>query len=365
MKSMILWQNFVQLGGTALQASSAAPAMPVRRLRDQMRSNKWRSATGWTVVTGFNDTIDFNNGSNRVATIAAGTYATGTLMAAAIQSALAAAYATGSWTVTYSSFKFTITHSLTAFVLKWATGANAAKAAARDLGWTVADTGSATSQTSPAAVYQSRHYVLVDFGVAMDVQVGVALDSNASAAGSYNLQGADTSAFALTSPATSVLPLTVSDDGTMRAATFGSVQTRRYWAVIIDDVANADGFVEVGVLFLGGWLQTPDLARGVDRAGKDYSSAEFADQGANWQNRKQSTSAWSFGYEVVTRAEADEIKALAAFLLTGGDFFFVEDVTDLLSTIHYVFFTELPTAKQRGADMSLWDVALKFQEALG
>jgi hypothetical protein len=367
MKSLILWQNFAQLGGASISASSYSPAQPARRLRDQMRSNKWRSATGWTVVAGFNDSLDFNNGTDRTATLAAGSYLTGDLFAAAVQAALAAAYATGTWTVSYSASThlFTIAHSATAFVLKWATGSHASSSPARDLGFAVGDSSSATSHSSDGVSYQSRHYVAVDFGVAMDVLACIALEHNSGSGGSLTLQGADSAAAALGSPVESLTLLDSSSAGPARIAAFDSARNRRYWAVVIDDVANLDGFAEWGLLYLGSWLETPELARGAERTPVDFSSVSYSDQGANWQDRRQAGDQWSLAYEVVTRSEADEIAAMAKFLLVGGDFFFVEDETDLTGLLRYVHFVELPAAKQRGSGMDLWDVSLKFQDSLG
>ena len=139
-------------------------------MNDPMKSMTWRTKIGWNIVAGFNDKIDFNLAGAKVATLTAGNYATGTAMATQIQTALTTAYGTGTWTVTYSSstYKFTITHSTTAFTLLPVTGANATTTALTDLGW-AADTSSATTQTSTAAVYQSRAYIKVDFGSALAV----------------------------------------------------------------------------------------------------------------------------------------------------------------------------------------------------
>lgn len=110
----------------------------------------------WTVVTGSNDTIDFNIGAGAlVATIAAGTYIAGqtqadaTSFCKAVYDAIHAAEAAGTYTVTYSRTTglFTVTRSAGTFQMKFLTGPNTAKNAAALLGFTVTDQTGALNYT--------------------------------------------------------------------------------------------------------------------------------------------------------------------------------------------------------------------------
>src|SRR5687768_8839367 len=113
-----LHTNRTQAAAAIRTASSTDTAFAISWLLDQMRSRVWRSKSGWTIVAGFNDKIDFNRGGVKVATIAAGTYTTAALLAAAVVTALEAADATPAWACSYSgsTFKFTISSDI-AFVL--------------------------------------------------------------------------------------------------------------------------------------------------------------------------------------------------------------------------------------------------------
>lgn len=106
------------------------------------------------VQTGVNDKIDFteDGGAEVTATLAAGTYTT-TALAAEIKTKMEAVNGTDTYAVTFSTStkKFTITKSAGVFVLKWATGTNAATAADSLLGF-AADTSSAIAATSATAV---------------------------------------------------------------------------------------------------------------------------------------------------------------------------------------------------------------------
>lgn len=102
-----------------------------------------------TITTGTNDKLDFNDGADRNATLAAGTYPhpyTGLL--ADIKAKMDALSAID-FTATYNNDTDKITIAGTgAFTLEWATGANTATGVHTTLGYTVADTASGTSHTA-------------------------------------------------------------------------------------------------------------------------------------------------------------------------------------------------------------------------
>jgi len=363
--SRMLWQNFVTLAAATLGASSASPAFPVRRFRDPLRSNRWRSATGWTVVAGWNDKIDFNRGGVKVATIAPGTYATGALLATAVVAALEAADATPVWACAYSpsTFKFTLSGDL-AFTLLWSTGANSDTSVGLDLGFDVAaDSASALTHTGADAVYQSRHYLTFDFGSIQDVQEVIVFDHNSVSGGTWTAQAATLAADVLLAPDFSRALDNLENVEEVRAAVFAAAETYRYWALVIDDRANADGFVEAGIAYAGYWLTLDLPAPGLTRDPVDYSGAAFADQGAQSQNRKQSTSRWGYKFEVLSESQVDELHAAARELLTGGAFFFVRDPEEDAGAVKYVFLPGLPRIRHTAADK--WEADVDLQECLG
>lgn len=117
--------------------------------------------TSFTVSAGVNDKIDFteDGGAEVTATLTAGTYIAGTTSATAgtlcalIKTQMEAVNGAPTYTVTFSTTTklFTITKNSGVFVLKWATGTNAATAADTLLGF-AADTSSAIAATSATAV---------------------------------------------------------------------------------------------------------------------------------------------------------------------------------------------------------------------
>lgn len=84
-----LWQNFAGLGAATLSASSTESGRAPRWIKDQRRSKAWRSATGWALYPGFNDSLVFVDATEtRVAFLDQATYETGAQAAAALQAAM-------------------------------------------------------------------------------------------------------------------------------------------------------------------------------------------------------------------------------------------------------------------------------------
>ncbi|MHA2265340.1 MAG: hypothetical protein ACXAEN_23365, partial [Candidatus Thorarchaeota archaeon] len=140
--------------------SSENAAFPRAWLKDPLRSKVWKSKTGWTVVTGYNDKINLTEGtsspSTALATVAAGTYATGALMANALSSALNAA-GENTYVVNYTtSYKFKIGVQLATTTasasIDWASGGSITASIALCLGYNATSDLSRTTTDSTTAL---------------------------------------------------------------------------------------------------------------------------------------------------------------------------------------------------------------------
>jgi hypothetical protein len=327
----LLVTNRVQAAATVLTASSAAAGNPVSWLKDQLRSKTWRSATGWTIVAGFNDKIDFTRSGTKVATVAAGTYATGALLSAAIVAALEAADATPVWACAYSgtTFKFTISSDL-AFTLLWSSGTNTGTACHKELGFAVTDTGSATSQVGASAVYTSRHWVKADLVTAADVLAGIVVNHNAGAGGTFTLQGNATDAW--TSP---TVNQALAGDAAIRIAFIGT-QTLRYWRLLIDDCGNVLGYGEVGVWFTGPYTQPSiSYAVGFEKRWEELSSVGVAPSGAHWQDERPRRPVWSLRWSEAPEADRAALAAAFALVPRGKCWFLAFDAVTTPTATEY------------------------------
>jgi hypothetical protein len=354
-----LWQNYTQLGSAVLACSSAENARPVRWLRDQVRSKSWRTQIGWTIVSGWNDRIDVSRGgSTYVATIAAGTYGTGTELAAAIVTALEAADPTPVWACSYSATLFTFTVSADlAHTLLFGTGANLARSAALEIGFAAADSTSATSHTGATAVYQSRHYVSVDLGQALETKAAMVVGHNG---GSFQLRGAAAAADALTNPATTQ---TLAGTSTLQAVFYAGA-TYRYWALIIDNRTSEDGFMEVGVWYLGTYLEpAKQYSQAFRRARQDYSSVGLSSYGSNYQDRQGQAQTLELQLSNQTKADADAIDSMAAFLGVGRNLFVTLDPAAPADSL-YVYLPRPPSIAYAARSVNLWNVAIGLVESV-
>lgn len=298
-----LWQSFTRLSNTVITVSSEDLAFPRRWMLDPMKTLAWRTKIGWTIIAGFNDKIDFNLSGVKVATIAAGLYTTGAALATAVQTALAAAYGTGTWTVTYntSTFKFTITHSITAFTLLPVTGANVATTAVTELGW-FADTSSATSQTGDA-VYQSKAYVKFDLGSEMLVNA-VALAGLLPLTGTGKIRIQAHASDAWTSPSyNQVLTATSQRDDLL--VHWVASQSFRWWRIVIDDPARTGGYVKIAVPYIGGYIQLsqPPKNKGARNFHQKFSKMQTGDSGGIFVDVRTPALNNGWDFEHVTDAE--------------------------------------------------------------
>lgn len=112
-------------------------------------------------ITASTDTLDFNDGTDRVATVPAGWYKDPVSLAAALQTAMNAAGSSDEFTVTYShsTGKFTIATDGTTLNLEWSTGTNTAQTIGGKLGFLTAadDTGSTSYTSDNAQVLVAPH----------------------------------------------------------------------------------------------------------------------------------------------------------------------------------------------------------------
>jgi len=335
--------NRIQATATVLTASSAATASPVARLKDQLRSKTWRSAVGWVIVTGCNDRIDFNRGGVKVATIAAGTYATGALLAAAVVTALEAADATPVWACSYSgsTFKFTISSDL-AFTLLFSSGANKARSIALCMGYTETDKGSATSQVAEGVSYQSRHAVMADLGAAAEITAAIAINHNSGTGGTYTFQAdvASLAAVGYGDTSTPDFSQVLAGDANIRIAFFSN-PNRRYLRLLVNDVQNSLGYSEVGIWFAGPYTgPTVSYAIGFTKAWEELSEISIACSGAHFQDEKARRPTWGLNWLEVGETDRAALAAAFALVPAGRAFFFAFDAVTTPADTEYVFVPE-------------------------
>lgn len=362
MPNRIARSNLIQAAITALTASGEQSAFPRGRFRDQLRSATWRSPFGWEIIAGFNDKLDFNRGGVKVATIAAGIYATGGALATAIVTALEAADATPVWACSYSvsTFKFTISTSSETFTLLFGTGANIATDIALDIGFAESDTGSASSQTGGSAVYQSRHFLGADLKSALAITMGAIINHNLSSGGTAKLQSSATSVLAAATAPAATQDLT--GDTSIRVKFFGS-QSHRYLALVINDTGNTAGFAEVGIWYAGTYDE-PSVWFSIDASKRFEGLSTISDTigGAHYQARRAEREVWDLVWLEVPDADRVIFEAIKDAAAIGTNLFFFFDPA---TPTRFLYCYRRGDLVLKPATNIYWNVSFPIAEALG
>ena len=362
------YSNSAALLTNIVTASSEDGAAPVQFSLDQLRSKAYKSGIGWVIVEGYNDKIDINESTtgDATATLTAGTYATGALMAAEITTALNAAATDNTYSVAYSAstFKFTITRATgsTTWALEWSTGTNTATSAGLDLGFVVAtdDTGLTTSIEADNVSYQSRHWITIEGAATIAAKVAVVLDHNLSAAGTVTLHGNASDAW--TSPSFTQLLDDSDTDDTFRSKFF-TEETLQFYRFEFADVQNSVGFLSVGLVSLGDYLE-PTIAHLVElnKSRDELTQSIEADQGAGYANVKPGADIWSLEW-VITEAERSSWQSLLKDRKVGRPFMFWFDPLNDAGDADYLKFVFPPTLDK--IPTSHWRVDTSMKQALG
>lgn len=301
--------NLAIASSTAITASSYQTALPPAFLRDALPTKRWRSATGWNIVAGFNDRIDFNRSGVKVATITPGNYVSGAALAAAIVTALEAADAPPVWACSYNvgTRKFTISSDL-AFTLLFGTGANLTRSVAPDLGFAVADTGSSTTFTGGSATFHSREWLLFDLGSAQAFTVGIAFGHNLGTGGTITLKAKAAADVWVAPSFTQVL---TSDDLAGKRSAFFASQSFRYVLLQFDDTGNSNGYTELGIAHAGTyWEPGRGYQPGANRQAVPLSVVVRGDQGALQIARRPSPKVLALIFSGLSRTDRDTYQAI-------------------------------------------------------
>jgi len=368
MPCRILYSNLIHLTGAVIVPSSEVTSLPRSALLRPHLSDVLRFKLGWTIRAGENDGLDFNRGGVKVATIAAGNYAVGGLQGAAIVAALEASDPPPVWEVDYNfvfPHKFTILSDAgNAHTLLTGSGANLARSPWRDIGFnTGADSTSDVAHPADFETYQGRHSINVDLLSAQPFSVAAILGHNVSGSGVVRLDGhtATMIGIGLSSAAPGFSQVLAGGEG-LRLAYFAQ-QSKRYLRLVIDDVQNATGYIDLGVLFVGTYLELAGFAPEVGDERDELTAVSFAVDGAQHRVERPTRKVWTLLFRAIDAAKKVELETFAAAVKTAKPFFF--DFAGDGANVRYVFLDEgLSFAAQETVPVT-WAVQMRLREALG
>lgn len=359
------------IDGATLTESSEESSLPSENVQSAFRTKVWRSKAGWNIIAGVNDKIDITEGTtgDAVATLAAGNYATGALMATQVATAINAAATDNTWTCTYSTAtrKFTIGHNEggngETGGLEWDSGASAATSAGEDLGYdTSADDTGAASYVGDDECRCSREWLGIGLAAATQAKRLAFVSHNLSSAAVVTLYRHTSDDL---SAATAVD--TVTYDANFMVVEFDA--TYRYWWIHVDDIDNSDSYIEVGRAFLGDYDIVEYMELGMELVPVDPSQPTMTPEGYVGRNERTQFKRVNFNFAILSETDRDNLIAMYGTIGAFNHFFFRPDPgkaiftqSDLGGMYGYFLSTEVPIAVVSGA--TTWTTSgLVFEEA--
>jgi len=279
-------ENLLQTGLTSIVKSSEDPSFPYTNAIGNFRSRPMKF-TGRFEITALNNKLYFNDGANRVATVAVGEYTTRALLATAIQTAMNAV--SSGYLVTWNSTARKFVINGTARVLQLSNQTNAIWVT---IGFVaIADTASLTAQSADETrLHWPYEFLKFDFGYYPDIGFfALIADSskvlNISPMANVIIEANTIDDF--TSPPVSIA-LTRADRGFFKFFDDDDY-THRFWRLRIEDNFSPDE-IEIGHLYLGEFTKFADHynAQGGINGEDDRSDISESESGQIYSFQKAS-----------------------------------------------------------------------------
>jgi hypothetical protein len=351
--------------------SSENASYIAENVRNAFRANVWRSKAGYFNVTALNKDFVINDGTDKTISLTEASYTLASDLATDIQTQLNAS--STDFTVAYSTStnKFTISRTSN-FSILWT---NALTTAAELLGFddSADDTGTDTYEADSARICYPGEWLKIDFGTAKNPKGIIILDKKGdiikiSPSAVITLQANSSDSWA--SPAYEKV-LTYGEDNIVEIDTDGLFDTTyRYARLLIEDLENALGYVQLGVLYLGDVyeLESSTVQRDFQEEFEDLSEIQQSESGEEYADIKAQRSLYSsVNIQLCTKTDVNTIMNIFQEFGTHTPFFVSIDSTaqvtdDINEWTKYVKFTS-PPSKQYVTN-NRWNVSFSLKEVI-
>lgn len=349
MSTRIMNQNYANLDTVAnATVSSEQTSFPDDNLyNEQRRSKVWRSNGYWD-IDGTNNTIVLDAGSGDVtATVAVAKYTSTSTVFTALETALDAVGGGITFTLSQdaSTNLITITPS-SSVTMKWTQGTMPAI-----LGFDTAVDETDTVFVADQLRLHTEEWIKWDFGLATSPKAFIVIGKRnapiaVSPSATLKLQGSETDAWDSPTFETTI----AYDDAVMKSINADGIHTDalRYWRFQIIDKDNANGYVELGTVYLGdlfqatrGAVQFPFNGTYIDR-----STTAFSEGGQTFSDIKPKSEQFSIRWFGLTIAEKEQIDDIFDTFGTSKPFFIQLDKTPAFSSTdsYYLRYCKFSTA---------------------
>ena len=227
----------------------------------------------------------------------------------------------------------------------WSSLLPAANAATRELARVARSSTAAHADTKLqldlGAARTLRAFALANHNLSAAAQWRILLGTTSGASDVY--AGSLTNIWQATAVETTFAALGV-DDGQYLRSDFPAVMvlpqsySARHLTLEIQDAGNANGYVQLGMVFAAG-LFTPatNAAYGHKDGWVDLSSSTTSESGATWDTPRRRLRTTSFLVDYLTRAEGDTLHEMDRILGTIDDVLYVPDIADPAAQQRYGF----------------------------
>lgn len=362
---------------SSVSYSSQQSAFPYSNIVNFSRRSKvWRS-NGYWQITSSNNTIIFEEtvGVNLTATVEVGNYSSTTSLLTALKAALEDAGAsTYTCSVSGTTNKIVIASNGSGgggiFNIEWS---HASTTMADILGFddTADDTG-ALSYTADVLKLSTGEYFRWDMGLSSLPQAVIIIGPRNSPlkitpSATLKLQGNETDVW--TSP--SYDQTLTYDDSAIALFDVDGLHTEalRFWRLLIEDLSNPLGYVEIGSVFLGR-VYSPTQGRPqfpFDFELIDRSPLIFSEGGQTFSDIREQSAEYSTQWLGVKKGEMEQILEFFADVGISRPFFVMFDPdevfnTDFKKSIKFVKFADRPTFSLQSPNN--YSMTLNFREEL-
>jgi len=216
-----------------------------------------------------------------------------------------------------------------------------------------------------SAALESPNTITIDLGTAQEIKALVLYDHNLTSAATILLEGDDAATFDSDagSPQFSESVTWVTEK---ILHYLSSASTRRYWRISITDVLNSDGYIEIGELYLGSYVELSRyFANGFSEDTEFVMESNETPYGVKRQRYYNSRMRFSFDFKLMAAADVTALRALIAAVAdrtTGvfNPFFFNKDD----STPSDFYMVRLDDLTVRHRPVSYYDIPLTMTEVL-
>lgn len=310
----ILNQNFLDLDYLAARSHSSEqvnfPA--VNAYNGLRRSKVFRSNGYFNIEAGSND-IAFreSTGVDLTATVTVGEYTSDSAFFAAVKSALEAV-GDSTYTVARDSTtkKITITSDGLGggglFEVDWS-GSGLASV----MGFTADDSGALT-YTADLIRISTGEWLRWDLGMSSNPKAFVLIGprNNAiqiSSTATIKLQGNETDVW--TSPSYERV-ISYDSKSLMKLSSSGLHSSPlRYWRLLVEDLDNLDGYIEIGFVYLGDAFipERGAISFPLDSEYVDYSTTAYSEGGQPFSSRRQKTQDFNLKWTALTKSDKEQV----------------------------------------------------------